>query len=150
MKNVLKGFFIICCSFVSIDQLKAQRISRGEHSLAIPVQVLLTQYTPILLPAYLGSTEQLNRFSKDNPYTYIQVLTDRSAQNYHLLYQTDFYGKILFLAVSNNVTWLMNKPDKPLFAFNTCIRKINNSLFAMQNAETAIECIIARLEYCSD
>jgi len=149
MKNKIY-LIIVVAFFFGNAQLKAQQFILGFQSTAQPAQILIDQYTMVALSIEKPPAEHMNHFDFQNPYTYIQMLSDKNNISYQILYQTDFFGKVLFLAYSNNLTAIINKQDKPMLGFLTCIKNINRSFFPTDNIDIAINCLINRLNYCSE
>ena len=62
---------------------------------------------------------------------------------------------LMYQAVKASVSYsnfgipIFNKKEKPMFMFTNCIQDLNTSISQNQNIETALNCIIDRLEYCS-
>ena len=61
-----------------------------------------------------------------------------------------FTGKILFLSYSNNLSDLFNKKSKPMFLFNHCLKEINDHISSIQIMDATVQCMLERLNYCSD
>ncbi len=150
MKHYLSIFLLGLCCFFNIHFAWSQVFSKAEQSVILPSQVMFENYTSIQLPADDTDGLLYNQFDRYNPYTYLQTIKDGSAGNYHILLQTDFFGKIYFLAYSNNLHRVFSRNDKPFFAFQNCIKKVNKIFFTLQNAEAAINCVLDRLNYCSE
>ncbi|MEO6489544.1 MAG: hypothetical protein ABIO04_06360 [Ferruginibacter sp.] len=132
------------------SELVAQEFTRGELSLIKPAVVIISNYTPVSLPKDVIEDMLANQFDIKNPYTYLQVVLDPKGNSYHILFQTNFWGKILFLSYSNNISPLFNKQGKPMFLFSRCLKDINNHISAVQILEAVLNCMIGRLNYCSD
>jgi uncharacterized protein YaaN involved in tellurite resistance len=73
------------------------------------------------------------------------LIFDKAGTVYHVLYQTNFTGKILYLAYSNELVQVFEKKQRLSPAFRNCISMVNNYWMASQNAEAAINCILNRL-----
>ncbi len=149
--KIVNTYLVLCALaiFFSINA-EAQHFTKLRHSLILPAQVLIEQYQLIDLPGEKNDAFSMSQFDEANPYTYIQVITDKSGKNYHILYQTDFFGKVNLLAYSQTLIFIFNKKEKPFFTFQACIKNLTRSVFATQQSETAIGCIIDRLNYCSE
>jgi hypothetical protein len=128
----------------------AQQFSNGELSVIKPSQVIIQHYVQVTLSKEIIEDAMANRFDANNPYTYMQVLNDESLNRYHILFQTNFLGKILFLSYSSNLSELFNKKDKPMNLFVKCLREINNHISPVQTMAAAVNCIADRLNYCYD
>lgn len=128
----------------------SQYFTKAELFVISPGQVLPENYTTINLGAEVITDETANLFQSNNPETRLQVISDISGNRYHILLQTNFSGKITYLAISNNLEQAFNKREKPMFLFNQCIKQLNSYNSPQQNIEAAIQCVMKRLEYCSD
>jgi len=126
-----------------------QQFSKSELSVIKPSQVIQENYVVINLSKDIIDNVMANRFDVNNPYTYLQVVNDASTNKYHILFQTDFNGKILFLSYSSNLSMVFNKQDKPMFLFTRCLRDINNHISSVQVMDGAVKCILDRLNYCA-
>ena len=147
----MKTTFIISlfCVFGSL-QLFAQQYSTTELSIIKPSQVILENYTRVNLSNETIGDPMANIFDLHNPYTYLQMIIDAAGNRYHIILQTNFFGKILFLCYSNNLSAVFNKKDKPQFLFRHCLKEMNNHLSAVQVTNTAIKCVLDRLNYGSE
>lgn len=141
---------ISCFVFLSVNNgnSQAQQFTTGELSTIKPSQVIIENYVPVKLSKEMQEDQNANRFDISNPYTYLQVVTDVFGSRYHILFQTGFTGKLLFLSYSSNLSVLFNKKNKPMFLFNHCLRKVNNYISSIQIIEETIKCILERLNYC--
>ena len=128
----------------------AQQFNAAEISTIKPLQVIIENYTRVDLSNDVIDDAMANTFNINNPYTYLQMVNDAAGKSYHILLQTNFMGKILFLAYSNNLSAVFNKKDRPRFLFIHCLKEINNHLSSIQITDDAIKCIIERLNYCSE
>ncbi|MEP7164324.1 MAG: hypothetical protein ABI741_06505 [Ferruginibacter sp.] len=130
--------------------LFAQQFSSNELVTIKPSQVIIENYSTINLSKEIIEDPMANRFDQGNPYTYLQIVTDAKLNRYHILFQTGFTGKILFLSYSNNLSALFNKKTKPMFLFTRCLKEINNHISSIEVMDAVVECILARLNYCYD
>lgn len=137
----------LCFLFFFAD---AQPYNKGEQTIVPASQLIIENYTTIQLAAPVMQDEKANRFDANNTATYLQVLTDNNGRKYHILLQLNIMGKLSFLSISNNLAMQFNKREKPMFGFNHCANELNAFMSARQNIEAAVNCIIARLEYCSN
>ncbi len=139
---------ILMC--VSEKKIYAQSFSKTHHSPVQTCNVILDNYTSLVLKAYNKSLSNINHFDPGNPYTFIQTIQDENDKTYQILYQTDFGGNVLFLAYSNNLEDIFNRTEKPLFRFLSCIGNVNASDFSTENIEKSVNCIVERLNYCRE
>lgn len=145
-----KIFLSLLLLILYSNNVRSQQFSNSELSVIKTSQVIIENYTSITLSKEIIDETMANHFDIGNPYTYLQVINDESGNRYHILFQTNFNGKILFLSYSNNLSALLNKKDKPMFLFTRCLKEINNAISSVQVTNTAIKCIVDRLNYCSD
>ncbi len=153
MNTMITGklLLILMTMLLSVSiHIYAQQFSNGELSVIKPSQVIIQHYIQVTLSKEIIDDVKANRFDPNNPYTYLQVVNDDSFNRYHILFQTNFFGKILFLSYSNNLSELFNKKDKPMNLFVKCLREINNHISSVQTMEAAVNCIAERLNYCYD
>lgn len=154
IRNIMKHYLkpVICSIFIfmNLTDTSGQAFTKSRQSVILPSQILPENYSMIQLPEEKGGDPSLNRYDNGNPYTYLQLITDRSGKIFHILFQTDFLGKITLLAYSNSLYGVFNNREKPIFRFHSCIKNINRYVFSVQNAEAAINCILERLNYCSE
>ena len=150
MKLRLKKAAAVVILLMLSSPLRAQNYFRGEQTVIQPLQVIIENYTVISLAKEITDEGNLNRFDKYNAYTYIQIIRNNLGNDCHILFQTSFSGKVLFLAYSNNLGGIFNNKDKPLNVFVNCIKHVNDHLSALQNVEAAVKCIVERLNYCSN
>lgn len=130
------------------ENITAQQFTIRELSTIKPSQVIIENYTIVNLSKEIIDNNMANRFDINNPYTYLQIVSDEKGNSYHILIQTSFEGKVLFLSYSNNLSALFNKTDKPMFLFTRCLKEINSQLSSPRIMDAAIKCIVTRLNYC--
>lgn len=126
----------------------AQQFTMGEQVIIKPSQVIIENYVIVKLSKEIIDEPMANRFEVTNPYTYLQTVLDASGKRSHIIFQTNFFGKILFLCYSNNISGLFNKKSKPMNLFIRCLNKVNDHISPVQTNEAVIGCIIDRLNYC--
>ena len=110
--------------------------------------ILIENYNQFRLPPMTSKGADWNNYNPDNRETFLEILQDNHLKKAHILIQTDFFGNINYVALSNNINALLNKKDKPSFIFDHCIQEINNGFSnQMENIIILTNCIIDRLEY---
>jgi hypothetical protein len=134
---------------LSISNAQAQIFFRSDNTSVDPRQVIAENYSVIRLPDAGNEETKLNIFNRDNPFTWLQFIADERQKTYHIIYQTSFTGRLLYLGISNNLLALFSKKEKPMFVFNDCLEKIRDELMSERIREKAIDCILERLAYCS-
>ena len=150
MKILLLPFIYFAFLPGTCSYIYAQQFSTGELSTIRPSQVIIENYSPVNLSKEIIDDPAANRFDINNPYTYLQIVHDAVFNRYHILLQTGFTGKILFLSYSNNLSDLFNKKSKPMFLFNHCLKEINDHISSIQIMNATVQCMLERLNYCSD
>lgn len=148
MKKFSCGIFFLILATIE-QRANGQGFSLGELSLMKPTQVIIENYTTVFLPLKNSEEPMANRFDMQNPYTYLQIMIDPKTTSYHIIFQTDFWGKVLFLCYSNNLVAVFNRADKPMFLFNRCLKNINDQLSPVQVVAALLTCMKERLNYCS-
>jgi hypothetical protein len=147
MKQTITCLIFLISSGTQIS--KAQTFNKGNLSPISTGQIIQENYLTIRLNPEQVADPKANLFDISNTDTHLQVLIDNSGRKYHILLQTNFTGRVTFLSISNNLSIIFNKKDKPMFIFDNCIQDLNTFILPKQNIETAIKCVIERLEYCS-
>lgn len=148
-RTYLPWILYFLCSFF-IENISAQEFTVGELSLIKRDLIITGNYIPVLLSKAISDDPMINKFDINNPYTYAQMLRDTKGNSYHILIQTTFFGKILFLAYSNNLAGVINKTNKPAFMLLRCLKDINKPLSAIEVMNDAIRCLVGRLNYCAE
>lgn len=129
---------------------QAQTFNKGYLAIVPTIQIIPENYFVIKLPPEMIADPKANLFDINNTDTHLQILTDSKGKKYHILLQLNFMGRVTFLSISNNLAIIFNKKEKPMFEFMNCIQDLNTSISQSQNIETALNCIIKRVEYCSN
>ena len=145
MKKIILSSFLITASILS----QSQTFNKGTLSIISTGQIIPENYFIINLPPEMTGDTKANQFDIKNTDTHLQVLIDNNGKKFHILLQTNFMGKVTFLSVSNNLAVIFNKKERPMFVFTNCIQDLNTYISPGQNIETALNCVIGRLEYCS-
>jgi hypothetical protein len=145
MKKLFLLLIFINTSIIS----NSQSFNKGHLSIVPTVQIIPENYFIIKLPPEMIADSKANYFDINNTDTHLQILTDNKGKKYHILLQTNFMGRVTFLSISNNLSAIFNKKEKPMFIFENCIQDLNTYISPGQNIEAALNCVIGRLEYCS-
>ena len=146
----MKKMILSLLLFILLFGVNAQQFSKAELSTIKPSQVIVENYSLINLSKEIVEDPMANKFDVNNPYTYLQIVIDARSNRFHILFQTSFTGKILFLSYSNNLAGLFNKKSKPMFLFTRCLKEINNHISSIEIIDAAVGCIIERLNYSYD
>lgn len=128
----------------------SQTFNKGYLSIVPTAQIIPENYFVIKMPVELIADPKANIFEFNNADTHLQVLTDNAGKKYHILLQSNFMGRVTLLSISTNLSVIFNKKEKPMFEFMNCIQGLNTSISPNQNIEAALNCVIKRLEYCSN
>ena len=111
--------------------------------------ILPENYSPVKLPEGIFRGKTSNKYNPENSDTFLDIIRDGHHGRYHILVQTDFFGNIEYVAVSNGLLILINNKDKPTFAFEHCLQELNNGFSSQQeNIEKLVNCILERMEIC--
>lgn len=145
----MKKLIIISIFIAVFLAAKSQSFNKGSLSIISTAQIIPENYFVIRLQSEMITDSKVNQFDINNTDTHLQILIDNTGKKYHILLQTNFMGKVTFLSISNNLAVTFNKKEKPMFVFENCIQDLNTSISQKQNIETALSCVIGRLEYCS-
>ena len=145
----MKKATFICILLIFPFLPQAQTFNKGYLSIIPTAQIIPENYFVIKLQPEMIADSKANLFDVNNTDTRLQVLVDNTGKKYHILLQTNFMGRVTFLSISNNLSLIYNKKEKPMFVFENCMQDLNTSISQSQNIETALNCIIGRLEYCS-
>ncbi len=146
MKNMLFLLILLNISF----NIYSQVFNKGHLTIIPTVQIITENYFVIKLPPEMIADSKANYFDINNTDTHLQILTDNKGKKYHILLQANFIGRVTFLSISNNLSPIFNKKEKPMFEFINCIQDLNASISPSQNIESALNCVIKRIEYCSN
>lgn len=146
----MKKMILLPLAFIFLFGVSAQQFSTGELSTIKPSQVIIENYNLVNLSKEIIEDPMANKFDVSNPYTYLQIVIDARSNRFHILFQTSFTGKILFLSYSNNLAGLFNKKSKPMFLFMRCLKEINNHISSIEIIDATVKCIVERLNYCYD
>ena len=136
----------IIISFILFFQISyAQSYFKSSSSTISPTEIIISNYTNIKLDGSNLKESIVNIFDYKNVYTTLQLINDNVGNIYHIIYQTNFDGKIIFLAFSNNLQKIITNPNKPSFQFQKCIKQINEGFSSTQVSQDAITCVLNRL-----
>jgi hypothetical protein len=140
---------LIIFSLFPFRDIAAQQFYRTGQISIDPAQVIIENYFQVSLP--IAKTERSGRdqFDRRNPYTGIFMISDDKKKNYHILYQTDFLGRLSYLALSVNLLSVFNRKEKPMAPFNKCLMYDNEYFTSIQVTETMVKCILERLAFCA-
>lgn len=108
----------------------------------------------MLLPAHFNTldlkpfTGIASEFDIKNPYTTLITLKDKDHVYYQMVIQTSFMGNLQYAGMSLNMWMLFNKSNKPMFAFQNCMKSISDIFNFAYPIDQLTDCIVARLNYC--
>jgi len=123
----------------------AQHFIKTNQLVTDPTAIIINNYTAISLI----NEKYLQDFDLKNSYTFIQKITDENNIVYHVLYQTDFFGTINFISLSNDLWGIFNCNKVGLLSFYACNHKKSSNNFSMEVIDNVINCILERLNHCT-
>lgn len=144
----MKYYLMLILSACNCCDLFSQQYVAGEMVLIKPYQVIIDNYTGVKLLKETQEKAITPAFDMNNPYTLLQQVSDEKGNNYHILLQTDFLGKLVYLAISNNLSAIFNRKDRPVFFFQKCMKEMSHYVLSAEITAAAVKCIIDRLNYC--
>jgi hypothetical protein len=112
-----------------------------------PEWILPSHFQPVNIEYITGMATS---FDKQNPYTTLISIRDEHQNVYQLLVQTDFLGNLVYAGISPNLWATFYNEDKPLSGFLNCIRGVKDMFVIKESVTLLSECVIDRLNYCSD
>jgi hypothetical protein len=136
----MKTFLFIVLMIAIGIHASAQYYYKTERYPIAPAQVLLDQYHPFSLNETPATSENLPSFDVQNPYTYLQVIADDNGKKYHLLMQSDFFGKLLYVAYSENMNGLFKKERGDVLRVSHCMIKKKQE--SAESMEAIVDCIL--------
>ncbi len=136
----MKHFITLLKFFLIGYSASAQFYYKAEQYHVAPSQVLLDQYRPLSWKDLQSTSADSPSFDPQNPYTYLQVIVDGNGKKYHLLMQTDFFGKALYVAWSENMNGLLNKEAGVFLRLAHCIATKKQE--AAASLEGLVDCIL--------
>lgn len=142
-------FIITIIMLIAMQSTFSQTFFKSTNSTIFTNEIILSNYTILKLDAGSLKEKSLNSFDYRNVYTTLQLIKDNSSNIFHILYQTNFEGKIIFLAYSNNLQKIITNTNKPSFRFDKCIKDINEGFSSTQVSQGAVNCILNKLNYSS-
>ena len=111
--------------------------------------ILQENYSQLFLQDKGSNNGNLNKLDLNCADNFIEILQDPNHKRAHILIQTNFFGEIQYVAVSNNIFLAIDRKDKPKFIFNKCLSEVRNGVAnAQENIDKIINCILNRLEDC--
>ena len=140
MKTIISTSFLLSLCL----NVLAQEFNMGLVSAISPDLICINNYTAIAL----GNNKKELRFDKQNPYTYILLINDSQQQRYQLLYQTDFWGDLSFVGLSNNLIAFFECNNDTWTSYWNCNKKAETSVLRSVATEQQLNCIVERLNYC--
>jgi hypothetical protein len=133
---------------LTVSNPYAQSIFKGITVNISPSIIIMEEYTTLDLHENNHKFLLQKSFDYKNDATFILPLTDENSKVFHVLYQTDFSGKLIYLAVSNNLLKWFVCEEKPMFSFDLCIKKMDCTFFPEKCIDEVIECVMQRLRAC--
>jgi hypothetical protein len=123
------------------QRIQAQHFFILDESNADAKKIILENYTSI----ELKKSGKSFSFDKGNLYTFLVTISDSQQSIYEILYQTDFFEQINFLAISSNMTKLFKCEPSNMFSFFDCVSKSEENFLNFSIVRHIINCVIKRL-----
>lgn len=142
MKSIFSTIFFTSLFFNAL----AQGLIKGSTSLISPDLITTSNYSVI----HMENNNKEMIFEKQNPYTYILMINDSQQQRYQLLYQTDFWGDLSYVGLSNDLFVFFACNNDNWLSFWNCNKKAMSSVLKSVSTEQQLNCIVERLNYCID
>ena len=139
-------FLFILLLSLNWGTIFSQSFEKQQQTNAVASQIILNNYTALSLEV----GKKPVAFDLSNTYTYIQPVNDKLGNVYHILFQTDFFGKLNYIALSNNLNEIFNCEKKSLIGFYACIKNIGKSFISTEIIDAIINCILNRINYCAE
>jgi len=128
------------------QSIQAQHFFILDESNADAKKIILENYTSI----ELKKSGKSFSFDKENLYTFLVTISDSQQNIYEILYQTDFFEQINFLAISSNMTKLFKCEPTNMISFFDCVSKSEENFLNFSIVRHIINCVIKRLNDCSN
>jgi len=148
MKHHFISAIILFFLNLTVSNSNAQSIFKGVSVNISPSIIIMEEYSTIDLHENNHHLLLQKSFDYKNDATFILPVTDENSKVFHVLYQTDFSGKLIFLAVSNNLLKWFVCEEKPMYSFDLCVKKIDCAFFPVKCTDEVIECVMQRLRFC--
>jgi histidinol phosphatase-like enzyme len=133
--------------FLLIAKAYGQRFAKTNETITPPGNIIISNYFPI----EWSSIEPVKSlFDINNNYTYMVIVSDKQDGIYHILYQTDFSGNIIYIGLSNNLTDFFYCTNHPMTGLFSCVKKNDGMFLPAEISEKIISCIISRLNCCKE
>lgn len=137
----MKYFFIV---LMLLSQTSfAQFLIIHEIKTVASDEIIINNYSSISM----GSNQ--NKFQIENPSTYSILLEDANENAFHIIYQCDFEGKIIYLGVDPALFKQFTCDDAPFYKLNHCIKEAQNQAFTHSSTQSIINCVIERINDCN-
>ena len=136
-------FCLIVCLFNSI-LLTAQQFSFGPDERISPLQLLPQNYLSISMEN--GDRIQ-SKLDSQNSDTFLQLVYDEKGVTHHVLYQTEWNGKLSFLGISKELENIFYC-KRSTGVFNFCINKTKQFQFTQDINQSILRCVLKQLNSC--
>jgi len=141
----VKFYFLFFILLLFRTDSNGQEFSKGINSITSPFFVNLNYFIPVKIE----SNGIEFSFDKENPYTNILLVNNQNQESFQILYQTNIWGDLSYLALSNNLYSYFDCPQKLDLSFFTCIKKARSSVLKSNIIDEQINCVIERLNQCN-
>ena len=140
----MKFYFLLFICLIFRTDSNGQEFIKGINSITSPLFVNLNNFIQVKIES--NGTEF--SFEKENPYTNILLVINQNQESFQILYQTNIWGDLSYLALSNNLYSYFDCPQKLDLSFFTCIKKARSSVLKSNIIDEQINCVIERLNWC--
>lgn len=140
MKRIVSTAFLV---FLCIN-IMAQKFSKGLLSIVSPDLISIDNYSVVQME---NNNKDL-KFDMQNPYTYTLLINDNQQQRYQLIYQTDIWENLSYLAISNNLITIFECNNNKWLSFWNCNKRATSSVLKSVAIEQQLSCILQRLNDC--
>lgn len=140
MKRIVSTVFLVFLCF----NILAQKFCKRFSTIISPDLISIEQYSALQMEN--NNTEM--KFNKQSPYTYILLINDNQHQQYQLLYQTDIWENLSYVALSNNLFSVFECNNDNWLSFWKCSKTAASSVLRSVATDQKLSCIVERLNDC--
>ena len=121
-----------------------QKFNKGYVSIVSPDLISIEHYSTL----QMENNNKEMKFDNQNPYTYILLINDNQKHHYQLLYQTDIWENLSYVALSNNLISIFECNNDNWLSFWKCNKTAASSVLRSVATEQQLNCIVERLNDC--
>lgn len=142
--NVLGKWPVVLLLLFFTNSTQAQTLQPGETNPFNPSIFIKENYESISI----DEKENAPEFNSDNGGSYLLFIANDAGLSGHILYQIGESGKIVYLAVSDNLKSRLNCKFFLKMQFDNCIRRLRKEPFLEDYNASCLECLMNRLNAC--